>query len=713
MLVRLRRSNEKVKQAVASFGSVTMHRIFTVAVLLISTLALTSFCYGSDFVFIRSGGGVSAEQDEMQVAASFYGLGLRVVTVSSHTDKFSIRTAVEQKETIGVVIDAEALAAVSETAMLRALNRKAGRDIPLFILGVGPEIRPDLLKVWSGSDATRCSPLESSSDSQYVFGRVEGVTWQLADLDIPVSVKNALYFMLDDNGATRRIESVRTGSKSYPIVIESKIGRQLVFLACSESAGSKVDDEQDIVHAFLRIAPAMMFVRYCAGERGWHALHYYANFTIDDPWLREPYGYVDYKALLGEMEKHHFHTTIAFIPWNYDRSEPEVASLFRDHPDKFSIAIHGNNHDHKEFTDYRSKSLAVQVGDIKQALIRMERFRTLTGIAYDKVMIFPHSIAPEQTIGALKTYNYLATVNSSNVPENATGSGRRAEVLRPVTLSFEGFPSISRYSAGAKVPEAYLAINQFLGNPLFFYEHSNLFSTGMGAFNHVADEVNKREPATEWRSLGEIVRHFYVVKLRDDSDYDVLAFASNICLENPFGRNSTFYLQKQEIGGQTIDSVTVDGMAHAYTLQTGLVSLAVAIPLGGVRCVAIQYVNNLQAGPTDASHDSLVVYLLRMGSDFRDIYLAKSRVGLAAIRFYNDRELEPAEVIGFLLLLLVASIYVCFRLWVYAEKALSIKSGSPELPYGVNRRTKSALGRSRRALNRDELSKSKPDSHIN
>jgi hypothetical protein len=659
------------------FDKVAMRRLLAASTLLISTLASVSCCYGSDLVFIRSNRGVSAEQEEMQVAASFYGLNLIVVTASSGADNPSIRTAVEQKETVGVAIDADALSAVSENALLRALNRKEGSDLPLLILGVEPDLNPALLQAWSGGEATRCTRLESSSDSQYAFGRVEGVTWQLADLDIPFSVKNASYLALDDNGTARRIESVREGSETFPVFTESAIGRQIVFLACATSEGSNVADSQDIMSAFLRIAPAMMFVRYCAGERGWHPLHYYANFTIDDPWLREPYGYVDYEGLLGEMEKHHFHTTIAFIPWNYDRSKPEVVSLFRNHPDRFSIAVHGDNHDHKEFTDYRSKSLAVQVGDLKQALTRMERFQALTGIPYDKVMIFPHSIAPEQTLGALKTYNYLATVNSSNVPQNAIRRAGLSEVLRPVTLSFEGFPSISRYSAEVQVPEAYVAINQFLGNSLFFYDHSNLFSKTIGAFDHVADEVNKREPATEWRSLGEIVRHLYVVKLRDDSNYDVLAFSNNICLENIAGRNSTFYVQKQEIGGQAIDSVTVDGRVHPYTLQEGQISLVVAIPLGGTRSVAIQYANDLQSGSVDASRDSVVAYLLRMGSDFRDIYLAKSGVGLAAIRFYNEHQLKPAEVVACLFLLLVALIYAGCRLWVSVRRRFPSNQSRP------------------------------------
>ena len=111
-----------------------------------------------------------------------------------------------------------------------------------------------------------------------------------------------------------------------------------MFVACAVRPDDAAPYAEGIVNAFLRLAPAMMFAKYSAGARGWHAPAHYANLTIDDPWLRQPYGYVDYKGLLEEMEKHNFHTTIAFIPWNYERSQPEVVSLFKSHPERFSIA---------------------------------------------------------------------------------------------------------------------------------------------------------------------------------------------------------------------------------------------------------------------------------------------------------------------------------------------------------------------------------------
>jgi hypothetical protein len=314
-----------------------------------------------------------------------------------------------------------------------------------------------------------------------------------------------------------------------------------------------------------------------------------------------------------------------------------------------------------------------QIRDMKQALARMDRFQAITGIPYDKVMIFPHSIAPEQTLAALKTYNYWATVNSSNVPEGDPTSENFSQALRPVALSYGGFPSILRYSAAVEIPRQYIAINEFLGNPLFFYAHSDLFSDGIGAFDHVADEVNQIEPATAWRGLGEIVSHLYVVKLRNDSNYDVMAFSSHVCLENPNARTSIFNLQKAETGGQTIDSVTVDGQIHPYSLHQGTLSLSLTVPSKATSCVAVFYANDLQLRLIDLSRSSVVDFFLRRASDFRDIYLAKSGAGLAFIRFYNEHELKPVEVIGCLLLLLLLLIVVGLRLRVLVRNRMQSK----------------------------------------
>jgi hypothetical protein len=627
-----------------------------------SFLTVASWSCAADLIFIRSPKTSALELERLRTSADFYGLNLIVVVASSPRDAFEIDKVVKHKETVGVAMAADALAAVNRNALLRSLERVQGDNIPLLILGVGQDVDQALLKTWSGGAISGYSHLESPGHPQYIFGRVDGFTSQLADMGIPLSVEDALILVVGENASVQNIVSLRDDHKTSPLFIETVVQRQKVFVASAMfSVGSSTD--QDVtVNAFLRIAPEMMFIRYCAGERGWHVLHHYANFTIDDPWLRQPYGYVDYNGLLAEMQRHNFHTTIAFIPWNYNRNELRVVSLFRDHPDRFSIAIHGNNHDHKEFTNYGSKPLAAQVGDLKQSLARMEKFRELTGIPYDKVMVFPHSIAPKDTLGALKTYNYLATVNSSNVPQGDAKPTDALFDLRPVSVSFAGFPSFSRYPVAVPISNRYIAISDFLDNPLLFYAHSDFFARGSNAFDDVADKVNKLEPDTQWRSLGDIVRHLYLVKLReDDCNYDVLAFSNGISLENSSGRDAIFYLRKQETGPQTIKSVVADGQPYPYRLQDGYLTLSLAIPKGTRRNVDIQYQNNLDLATIDASHTSYVVYALRLGSDFRDVYLAKSKIGLAITRFYNDHDIKPWQVLGSLLVLVIICTYACYR----------------------------------------------------
>jgi hypothetical protein len=189
-------------------------------------------------------------------------------------------------------------------------------------------------------------------------------------------------------------------------------------------------------------------------------------------------------------------------------------------------------------------------------------------------------------------------------------------------------------------------MNEFLDDPLFFYCHEDLFANGMNAFNVVADQVNQLEPDTRWRSLGEIVRHLYLVKLRDDRGYDVLPFSSNFTLENTAGADSLFHVSKEETAHPAITSISVDGRSCPYQLHAGRLEFNVLVPAGQARSVVIDYKNDLALGSVDTSKNSVRVYLLRMASDFRDITLSRLGPGRALIVFYNEHETTPLQVLA-------------------------------------------------------------------
>jgi hypothetical protein len=608
-------------------------------------------CNAAELVLIRLAGSPTVEQNKLEVATQFYGLNFKVVTIDTESRARAIE-ALTPKDIVAVAIEANALPEMDRVALLRVLHRMpagpAGK-VPLLILGVTQQTDPNLLGIWSGKAVVGVSALRGSSSSDYVVGNVHGITQQLSGVALPFPGENAFYFTLGDQSHTQDILAVRSSEGVAPVFIRTDQDQQQVFLLCrtkiQRGLNNQAEHATNVVTAFAEVAPVMMFVKYVAGIYGWHSPSHYANFTIDDPWLREPYGNLSYKNLLVEMDKHNFHTTIAFIPWNYDRSEAEVVSLFRNHPDRYSICVHGNNHDHKEFDDLQSKPLSLQVADLRQAITRMEEFKKLTKIPYDKVFVFPHSIGSEPILGKLKTYNFVATANSTNNPMGAVVPAEPFFSLRAVTTSFEDFPSIIRYPAGDPQRTALIAVNDFLDNPMLFYAHQDFFASGINAFDDVADEVNRRDPGTKWRSLGELAAHLYLVRERSDLNYDVLALSSSFRLENTSGRNLTYYVEKREPDPAVIETVAVDGQDVQFKLGDGFVKLAVSVRAGGTRSVVVKYRNDLDLVSTSPSRRSLIVYCLRWASDFRDIWLSGSKPGRALTTFYYEHDGTPTKVV--------------------------------------------------------------------
>ncbi len=95
--------------------------------------------------------------------------------------------------------------------------------------------------------------------------------------------------------------------------------------------------------------PGIIFLRSAFGQRCWHNPVSGAGIVIDDPLLKENYGFIDFRKLLESARKHQYHVTLAFIPWNYWRSRRKTTQLFRDYSDCFDICAHGCDHTDSEF----------------------------------------------------------------------------------------------------------------------------------------------------------------------------------------------------------------------------------------------------------------------------------------------------------------------------------------------------------------------------
>ena len=160
---------------------------------------------------------------------------------------------------------------------------------------------------------------------------------------------------------------------------------------------------------FLSAVPLVLYIKWAFGETCWSAPETNACLVIDDPVLKSRHGFVDFQELLSLMKRHSFSTNMAFIPWNWRRSSPEVVRLFRENPESYSISVHGCDHTRAEFGSADRQRLYWKA---QQALKRMNRHESITGIRHDRVMVFPQGIFSEAATSALKHTDLIAAVNN-------------------------------------------------------------------------------------------------------------------------------------------------------------------------------------------------------------------------------------------------------------------------------------------------------------
>ena len=208
----------------------------------------------------------------------------------------------------------------------------------------------------------------------------------------------------------------------------------------------------------------------------------HACIIIDDPLLRENYGFLNYRKLLGLMDRHNFFTTIAFIPVNYGRSERKIADLFRERPDRFGLCVHGCDHTDGEFANTDPDCLERVV---KLATARMIEHEKRTGVSFDRVMVFPQGRFSNAALEALKRNCYLGAVNTEALPADG-----RIE---------SDFPFFLRHK-----PED---VGEFPPEPLFVVLHHEYFKNGYDKLTGFVDMLNERLANLKWDSVGNILRN--------------------------------------------------------------------------------------------------------------------------------------------------------------------------------------------------------------
>lgn len=377
----------------------------------------------------------------------------------------------------------------------------------------------------------------------------------------------------------------------------------------------------DVKNVFCEAVPPVFYVNWAFRGVGAKRPETNASLIVDDPPLKSRYGFLDFREALGLMDRHNFSTTIAFIPWNWCRSDPATVSLFQNRPEKLSLVIHGCDHTASEFG---LRSPALLNGKIRTSLQRMELFEGRAGITADRVMVFPQGVFSPETGRALKLNGFIAAVNTEVAPSEAAENRTTiADLWNVAIMKYGTFPIFTRRYADHGIEN--FAFDALLGKPCLIASHHEFFKDRARDMMDFVASLNSLRWNIVWRPLGEVVRRSVVVRRLEDGTSVLRMFAASSAVQNTDGEAHWVLLVKEEGDPDCVDAVWVNGTPVKFGVDDGCLQVCIMLRPGEKAVVRVVYRNNLEAiANPDGGNARIRIAANRYLSEFRDNYLSHS-----------------------------------------------------------------------------------------
>jgi hypothetical protein len=259
---------------------------------------------------------------------------------------------------------------------------------------------------------------------------------------------------------------------------------------------------------FMQLLPLLQFLVKETEEIGWRHAPLRACFTLDDPNLRSPsYGFLNYRELIEQAQKHHFHVALATIPVDVSSTHSNTVRLIKRNSQCVSLLIHGNNHTRAElgWSRPRERSLAI----LSQSLSRIEWLEKTTALRVDRVMVPPHDALSDKIAPFLLALGFegAAVAMTALRDWNPEMVNRPTFGLRMAEMTSDGFPVLGRIELSAAC-EGDAVISATLGAPIIFGGHHECAAGGLDLLSDCAATVNSLGDV-QWCSLETILRSNY------------------------------------------------------------------------------------------------------------------------------------------------------------------------------------------------------------
>lgn len=376
----------------------------------------------------------------------------------------------------------------------------------------------------------------------------------------------------------------------------------------------------DIRKHFLSAAPIVMFVKWAFNDICWKPAEVKACLVIDDPPLKPRYGHLSFKILLDLMRKHEFASSIAFIPWNWRRSSTRVARLFVGDPRKYSLSIHGCDHTGGEFGTTDKGVLAWRA---RLALERMSRHEKITGIEYDRVMVFPQGVFSQAALSVLKHTQFIAAVNTeiSSVDQERPII-RVSDAWQVALMNYDSFPMFTRRYPSQGIEN--FAFDILLGKPCLIVIHHDWCRGGCTHLTDFIDRLNSLNCPLSWTTLGEVVRSSSRQREVSLDHVEMEIYGNEAHVANTAKRRRKFVISKQETNPSSVSTISVGLEQVPWSVENDWIKFVVELDAGEATKVCIRFSDySGKVRPLNSMPYKIRTMFRRYLSEARDNYVSR------------------------------------------------------------------------------------------
>ena len=462
---------------------------------------------------------------------------------------------------------------------------------------------------------TRSRDVVISDKMTEVCGAMEGVRF----LATPAGCE-ARWSVEVSNGGAEKVISVGAEGAFFRLRYEGTD----VFLSLSHRVVD-MDAELpngvfDVREHALSAVPIALYVRWAFPQVCWRSPRTNACLVIDDPVLQPTYGFLDFERLLELMKREGFSSNIAFIPWNWRRSDPRVVRLFKENPREYSLSVHGCDHTRGEFGGGDGARL---YGTAKRSLERMHCHQIRTGLGHDPVMVFPQGVFSEAAMKALRGAGFIGAVNNDTISVDAPPRTIRiSDVWDVAVMKYSGFPLFTRRYPWDGIEN--FAFDSLLGKPAIVVIHHDFCrDQGVRLIGFVED-LNRLRCRLDWRSLGEVVRRSCRQREVEPGVREVEMYGLELRIENEASRARHVRIRRRESDWSWVKGIQSDSGEVACAVVDGCLSFDVEVESGQSLLARVE-VQDSDVGECGADPMSyrLRVGMRRVMSEARDRYVMK------------------------------------------------------------------------------------------